>query len=334
VASDGSAESVASAGSGGSASPDESAGSEAPASGNGETIKLKVSDIGTDPTRVDPVLIGLEKGFWKEAGIEIEDVGAIEIPQRVSALTSGTTDVASAMNSEALMAIDGGAPILGVASACVTDKDKTHMVFVTKKGSDIKRGKDLAGKKVVVASAVGGCTAGFPLEFARQDGVEDPINEIELLSAPEDVLIETVLRGDADVAGVHLIPEQIKTLYPEVDILFTDFDFLADTGGDTAWFFTKDYVDKNPDAVKKFAATIGEINNWINENNDEAIQIYKDKAVAVNPDLVWVAYYAPDGKADPSHTQLWIDLFSKSGQVFELTNKEVTPEDVVTNAYL
>jgi NitT/TauT family transport system substrate-binding protein len=295
---------------------------------------IKVSDIGTDPTRVDPVLIGLEKGFWDEAGIEIEDVGAIEIPQRVSALTSGTTDVASAMTSEGLMAIDGGAPIIGVATGCVTSPEKTHMVFVTKKGSDIKRGRDLVGKKVVTASVVGGCTAGFPLEYAKQDGVEDPINEIELVAAPEDVLIETVLRGDADVAGVHLIPEQIETLYPDVEILFTDYDFLEDRGGDTAWFFRKDFVDENTEGVKKFAETIGKINNWINENNEEAKTIYKEKALAVNEDLVWVAYLAPDGKADASHTQLWIDLFKQPGQVLQLANTEIKPEDVVTNAYL
>ncbi|MDR3364605.1 MAG: ABC transporter substrate-binding protein [Clostridiales Family XIII bacterium] len=299
----------------------------------GDKIVLKVGGVGSDPTRVDPVLIGIEKGFWAEEGIEIQDVGAIDIPQIISALTSGDTDFALAMNSEALMAIDNGAPIIGVAGGCVTNPEKTHMVFVVPKGSDIKSGADLAGKRVVTASTVGGCTAGFPLEYARQGGVENPIAEVSLLAAPEDVLIETLLRGDADVAGVHLIPEQVKTLYPDVEILFTDYDILQDTGGDTAIFFTKEFVENNPETIEKFDRAIGKIYNWINENNEESIEIFKEKGLAVNPDLVWVANYATDGVANPAGTQIWIDLFGKPGQVQELNHKDLTPEDIVTNKY-
>ncbi|MDR0875969.1 MAG: ABC transporter substrate-binding protein [Clostridiales Family XIII bacterium] len=320
-------------GSGKSSSSEGDAGGAAAAGDAGEKIILRTGGVGADPTRVDTVQIGIEKGFFAEEGIEIQDVGAIDVPQIISALTSGQTDFAGAMNSEALMAIDNGAPIIGVAGSCVTSETQTHMVFVVPKGSDITSIADLKGKRVVTASTVGGCTAGFPLEAARQGGAENAIAEVELLAAPEDVLIETLLRGDADVAGVHLIPEQIKTLYPEVEILFTDFDILGDTGGSTAWFFTKEFVENNPQTIEKFVRAIAKTNNWVNENNEESIEIFKEKGLAVNADLVWVAYYAPDAVADPAGTQLWLDLFGKPGQVQELKNKDLTVEDIVTNKY-
>jgi ABC-type nitrate/sulfonate/bicarbonate transport system substrate-binding protein len=301
--------------------------------GGGDKIVVKVQGIGGDPTRLDAATIALAKGFFEEEGIEIEDVGVIDIPQHVSALSSGTIDVVSLMTSEGLTAVDNGAEIVQVATDITTSEDLQHMTFIVNQDSPIQSGKDLVGKKIGTASASGGCTAGFPLEYMRQDGVSDPKSQSELLTIPEESLVTALDAGDADVAGVHLTRDQVETLYPDKRILFTDWDLLGDKGGDVGWFFRSDYAEENPETVTKFINAITKANQWINENHEEAATVYEENAISLNPDLFWIANFSDDGLIEDDHVQLWIDLFSSGDSSYTLQNKDIKVSDFTTNEY-
>jgi ABC-type nitrate/sulfonate/bicarbonate transport system substrate-binding protein len=302
---------------------------------SGDKIVLKLSGLGGDPTRVDAAIIAQEKGFFAEEGIEIDDVGVIDIPQHVSAVASGTVDTISLMTSEGLTAVDGGADIVQVATDQTTTEDKQHMTFLVLPDSDIKTGSDLAGKRIGTASASGGCTAGFPLEFIRQAGTDVPIEEIRagLQSIPEETLVTALEAGDTDAIGVHLTKAQTEILYPNLRVLFTDYDILGENGGDTGWFFTREFTEENPEIVTKFIRAITKAQKWINENNEEALQIYRDKAIAVNEDLLWVAHFSDDGINNPAGAQTWIDLFGSGDSSITLKNKDIKVEDFTTDEF-
>jgi len=317
----------------GAASTGGSSASGSSAEGSAEKTVIKLQGIGGDPTRLDAATIALAKGFFEKQNIEIEDVGVVEIPQHVSALASGTVDAISLMTSEGLAAVDNDADIVQVAIDQYTVEGLQHMTFLVKGDSKIKSGKDLVGKKIGTASASGGCTAGFPIEYMNQDGVDDPKSQCELLTIPEESLVTSLEAGDADVIGVHLTEEQTRTLYPDTKVLFTDYDILGEKGGDTGWFFRRDYIEENPDVIKRFITAITETQHWINENREEAGEVYKENAISLNPDLFWIAHFSDDGIADESHVQLWIDLFGSGQSSYTLQNKDIKPADFVTNEY-
>ncbi|MDR1496125.1 MAG: ABC transporter substrate-binding protein [Clostridiales Family XIII bacterium] len=299
----------------------------------GDKVVIKLQGIGGDPTRLGSATIALAKGYFEEEGIEIEDVGVIDIPQHVSALTSGTVDAVALMTSEGLTAFDNGAEIVQVSTDITTAEDLQHMTFIVNEDSPIQNGEDLIGTKIGTASASGGCTAGFPLEYMRQAGVKDPKSQSELLTIPEESLVTALEAGDADVAGVHLTREQVETLYPDKRILFTDWDILGDTGGDTGWFFRTDYAKENPETVTKFIRAITKANKWINENREEAGELYAENAISLNPDLFWIANFSNDGLIDDSHVQVWIDLFASGDSSYTLQNKDTKVADFTTNEY-
>jgi ABC-type nitrate/sulfonate/bicarbonate transport system substrate-binding protein len=241
------------------------------------------------------------------------------------------------MTSEGLGAIDNGAPIIAVAGGSDTPDDKnTHMTFLVKKDSPIKTGQDFVGKKLASPAANGGCTGGFPLEFMRQAGVEDPISKIELVTTPESDVVPALLSGGADapdIVGSHLVPRVVEKLYgDQVDIVFTDWDILEDKGGDMDWYVTKDYLAKNPDIVAKFVAATAKTNNFIDEHPEEAGEIYKSVAPIINEELFNVRHYAVDGLIREDHTQLWIDLLGNPGQV-QLFKNKLTFDQVATNEF-
>jgi ABC-type nitrate/sulfonate/bicarbonate transport system substrate-binding protein len=301
-----------------------------------KNVTVKVTEFGKVNTTVDAPTLGFKKGFFAEEGIDIEYAGAIPVPQLVSALLSGTIDAGQLMVPEAIAAIANGAGLIQVGSSQSTTEDNPHMSYVVLKGSSIKRGRDLVGKKIGISTLAGGCMTSYPLVWAKQDGVENPLAEIEEIASTEETLVESLKKGEFDVVGLHLTPENVAKLFPEVDILFTDYDVLGENGGDVGWYFRREYVEQNPETVKKFLRAVAKTNNYINANPAEAAEFFKGIAnVAINEKLFYVQHFAEDGIAEPEHTQAWIDILSTDDQAVELLQLKnpVTLEDVLDNQY-
>jgi ABC-type nitrate/sulfonate/bicarbonate transport system substrate-binding protein len=209
----------------------------------------------------------------------------------------------------------------------------------TFEAAGVKVGQDLVGKRLATSNAVGGCTVGFPLELMNQAGVEKPLDQFASnVTVPESELVQTLLRGDADVVGTHLVPRVVREQYgDQVKIVFSDYDILKDLGGDMDWYMRKDYVEQNPEVVERFVNAIAKTNNFIDESPEEAGQVYKDEAIntynkSINEDFFNVRHYAIDGLVREDHTQLWIDLLANPDQIQQFAN-QLTFEQVATTAY-
>lgn len=295
------------------------------------SYELSLPNVGTSTTGLDSIAIGIEKGFFKEQNITIKPVGNVNIPQYVAAVSSGTITGALLMTSDGLAAIDAGADLVQVA----TDRDATekvpHMNYVVLKDSPITNGKQLVGKNIGVSSK-GGCTAGFPLEYAAQAGVDNPKAKLEFTVAPEVSLVDALRKGEVDVVGLHSNPAAIAKLYPDVRILFSDYTIFKDKGGDIAWFFPQKYIDKNPEAVKGFVAALAKTTNWINANNAEAQELYFKINPNVNKDLFNIPHFAENALIQESHTKLWLDVLG-SGNSIQTTKKKLAYDEVATNKF-
>jgi ABC-type nitrate/sulfonate/bicarbonate transport system substrate-binding protein len=221
------------------------------------------------------------------------------------------------------------------------------MTFLVKKDSPIRTfadvgieaGQDFVGKSIATPNAAGGCTVGFPLEFMRQAGVEDPLSKFSSnVTVPEPELINTLLRGDVDIVGTHFVPRIVEEQFgDDVKIVFTDNDILGDLGGDMEWYMNRDFVDANPDVVRAFVNAISKTNNFINGDPVAAGEVYKEATIntyngSINDDFFNVRHYADDGLIRETHTQLWIDLLGNPGQIQQFKNK-LTFDQVATNEF-
>jgi ABC-type nitrate/sulfonate/bicarbonate transport system substrate-binding protein len=311
----------------------EIAAEEAEGAEDSEVFTLKVPGLNEGPVRLNPLTVGYAKGFFQEYGIELEDQGNVAINQQISAILSGSIHTAAIMTAEGVPAIDNGAPIVAVAGGVVTTQDWPHMTFLVKKGSDIKTGQDFIGKKIATAAANGGCTGGFPLEFMRQSGVENAIEQVELITVPEEALIETLNQGNTDIIGTHLAPSVVETLYGnEFDIVFSDWDLAEDKLGDMQFYFTREFTEEHPDVMRRFVTALAKTFNWINENPDEAYETYKSVVPNINEDIFSVNKYSEDALIDQAHVDIWLELLGNPGQVQLLKNK-LTFDDVATNEF-
>jgi ABC-type nitrate/sulfonate/bicarbonate transport system substrate-binding protein len=236
------------------------------------------------------------------------------------------------MTSDGVAAVDNGADIVSVAGGMDVTEEKPHMLYLVNEDSPLRYGDSISGKKVGIA-AIGGCLAGFPLEYARQIGVVDPKAEVELITSPENTLVDSLRAGTFDIVGLHILPAQVEKLYPGTRILFTDYDLFGDKGGDIDWYVKRSLLEENPDAVRAFVAGIAKTNNWINENTEEAMEVYRGLVPEINEDFYRAAHFAEDGLLYEDHIQLWIDLFGSGTNIQDLVTKDLKPGDIFTNEY-
>ncbi|MDR2089976.1 MAG: ABC transporter substrate-binding protein [Clostridiales Family XIII bacterium] len=309
---------------------DADAGSDPAASE--EPFVITLPSIGTSATNLDNIAIGIHKGFFEEENIQIKDAGEIAIPEFVPALLSGTITGATLMTSNGLAAIDNGGPIIQVGTMSETVEENPHMNFIVMKDSPIEGGGDLQGKKIGIGG-LSGCTAGFPLEYAKQGGIEDPNDDVTFVTTPEISLVSALEKGEIDVVGLHSSPEQIAFLYPETRILFSDYDIFEDRGGDIGYYFPIEYAEENPEAISHFLAAVAKTQKWINENREEALKIYLEEINPnANADLLRIPHFSDDAVIKQDHTELWIDILGAGDSIQPLEN-EWTFDQVATNKY-
>jgi ABC-type nitrate/sulfonate/bicarbonate transport system substrate-binding protein len=296
---------------------------------------IRMANIAALSWSLEPLAIGIEKGFFEEENIVIEDQGPVDVFTQLALLESGSLDIINDMESDAIAAIDVGSNIIEIASSDIASKDQPHMAYVVTEDSPVRRGSDLVGATSGLSSA-NGCSLGFLYEFAAQDGVENPARDVAFVTAGEPALLESLRRGDVAVAGLHGNTNEavLKNLYPDLRVLFTDYDILEDRGGNVGWYAAKDWVTEDPERTTAFVRAIAKTNNWINANPEEAGELYKTLAVVeVNDAIFAVRAYGKDGLINSKGIETWIEILSRPDSFQPLQNADLTFDDVATNAY-
>ncbi|MDR2108308.1 MAG: hypothetical protein LBP28_02445 [Coriobacteriales bacterium] len=126
-----------------SATPQSATSQSGGGSSEPSTVTLKFQGLGGSPNTTDAPTIGVAQGYFAEEGIEVQNVGNIQVPQWVPSLENGDIDACLIMTSEGLAAIDNGSNIIAVAGGSDTyGAENTHMTFLVKKDSPIRTFKE------------------------------------------------------------------------------------------------------------------------------------------------------------------------------------------------
>jgi len=288
-----------------------------------DVIKLPSS---SNPLNVDTITIAEELGFFKEQRIKIERVGIVPWSQLIPSLVSGKIHFASGHINRVAAAVAAGAKVKAVPANTLTTEEKPHMTFVVKEESPIRAPEDILGKKVAIM-AYGGCNEYTPYEYLKKNGISDPKGKFEIVIVPAGKEEEALRKGDVEIAGTHDDPANLLDR-GGVRILFTDYDIWDDVGGQAPFFAAESFIDKNPDLVKRFVTVIGKVNKWINENQQEAIEI-NAKVYNVDASKVRVGYFVSDAVIKEDTVQLWIDILNGYNDL----KRDIKASEIYTNEF-
>ena len=274
-----------------------------------------VGAVGSSSANAWPVHIGVQKGFFAKAGINVDFVFAQSNAAVVQQLAAGSTNIATnAGLVDPIRAIDKGAPI-----AIVRIEIQAPPYALLAKPA-IKAMTDLKGKTVMVGGAKD-ITRIFVDRMLQTAGLKS--DEFDLVYAgATNARFSALQSGAVDAA-----------------ILTAPFNFYAESAGFSNLGFTFDYVKDmpfagmavnrtwaaaNPGLAKRFVDVFVESITWFEDatNRDEAVKMMIDISKLKKED-VERAYdflrekklFEPTGKVSRAKLQSVVDALRELGDV-------------------
>lgn len=279
-----------------------------------------------------PWFVGVQKGFFENAGFKLDDVGQIAFTQQPAAFVSGQIDVYDGHPVGIINLIKAGAPIIGVAQSGdePTDGDisKEHMHWLVRDDSPIKTVDDIGRQKnkvkiQIVANGI--CSDVETNALLRKYNI--PKDKIEYVVLPDPEAIQALTQGLIDVAVLHPPFFTAAEKHGGVRILTTSTEAFGPAAGQTIIAFQKDFIKNHPDTVRKFIKGYKDAERWSNANRPEAGVI---TAKTIGLDAATVHYYSNSGKVNDTEIQVWIDALVADGVI---KKGEFKPKDLYTDEF-
>jgi ABC-type nitrate/sulfonate/bicarbonate transport system substrate-binding protein len=230
-----------------------------------------------DPQLACQIEVALEKGYFKEQGLDVGIKyvsGGGEIPP---AMAAGSIKVAIAAHNNALNLIARDFPVKIVGT--VNDISGA-LGMAVRNGLNVKSPKDLEGKKI--GTFVYGGTMDFLAKMSARHGVDRAKLQVVNLQPPD--LAPAFARGDIDAALIWE-PHLTRTARQGGTVMLTgaqaSFPEKKETyrlwGLPIVIFSPQDFVDKNPNTLVAFLAGLSKGHEFLMANRAEALDILTRK---------------------------------------------------------
>src|SRR5215203_5895721 len=221
-------------------------------------------------------VIGLGKGDFQRAlgnNIEVKTQIFNAGPSAMEALFANQIDVTYIGTNPA---INGYVQSNGEALRIISGAASGGAVLVVRNDSGINSPQDLANKKF--SSPQLGNTQDVALrKYLLDNGYKTKENggNVEVIPAKNADIVSLMIKKDID--GAWLPEPWAAKLIKEANakVLVDERDLWPDGKFVTAHIIARtDYIEKNPDVIKKLLAAHIDRTIWINDNVEEAIQIF------------------------------------------------------------
>jgi NitT/TauT family transport system substrate-binding protein len=287
--------------------------------------------------RHSPYFVGLEKGFYKEAGFDIQISPATGSGFVLAALEGGKADYGMAESTSVVQAIAKGAKAkgFGIFMDITTSGLASMAPYPTP--------ESLAGK-TIAASLTDSARVILPIIYSLK-GLD--ASSIKWQAADPGVYFPLVLEGKVDLFTASIdgdVPALMRVATPQGKTVH--FSSFADWGYDVFGYFlvaTGDKIANSPDEVKAFAAATVKSVKYSIDNPEETAQImvkhnptldlnttlaqWRQSIKAINTPYVKQNGY---GIATTDRLQRTIDLVK---QAFKLTGT-MGPNDIYAGGFI
>lgn len=245
-----------------------------------------------------PSYVAMDQGFFKAEGLDASFVTLQGRPLVTAGLT-GSIDFIPIPSGGAQAALSG-AEIRYV----VGESLKSHWVIVAR--PDVGKPEDLNGKTVGYGrpgSADYDEGAAVMLRAFKMDVGKD----YKVIAFPgENERIAALINGDIQ-AGLISVPHVPQAVGAGLKVLLRTADYIQRAGG-TFWT-TKDYVEKNPDTVKKFIRAIAKAVMYYRDNKAGSLASLKEHLGVdndKNAGIVWEETHNTFGAELPK--EMFVDI--------------------------
>lgn len=264
-----------------------------------------------------PFFVAIEKGYFKEAGLDVKGVKFAAPPQIVEAMIAGRLDGSANGTASAALAI-GELASPGLVKIFASNPSNVKNVldeFLVSNASLYKSIKDLGGKRIASGPGIQNMT------LARTVLERNGVVAAHLVEIPIDQHVAAIMAGQVDAAytleptgTVGRLAGATRVLEGGVIATYILGDPMAPWFGGSA-SLTTEFIKTNPVIAKKYIAAYARGVSFVRTNPDEARQ-YLAGYTAIAGELAkqtpLPAYVLHNefSKSDIAMFQKFFDLFS------------------------
>lgn len=227
-----------------------------------EKSKLRVSVIPI--IDVAPLFAASQQGYFRDAGLEIDTSpvagGAVGIP----GLVGGTYDIVFTNVVSAVLAKQQGIDLRIIAPA---SGGKTTLpdvaAIVVMKGQGLKTGADFTGKGIAVNTR-NNIIWLYAREWVARSGGD--VRRVNMREIPFPQMLDALKRKQVDAIFVGEPFLSIGRADPSMEIIAYPYHAVQPGISIAQYVAMADFIAKNPETVRRFAAAVKKGAKWVNEN--------------------------------------------------------------------
>ena len=294
----------------------------------GEKVKLETNVLrwARDNSGNAFVAIALDKGWFDEIGLKIEEIPIDAENDALSALAAGQVDILSNYGTnDPLQYIASGEDLTIIGGYMATG----CMPIIAKKGTEWKGVESFLGKKVA------GSPSMYSVTGALLDLGHDPLKEVEWMTLrTHGDRVAAVQAGEADYAIVGTSRNYEISRLPDIEVLAYQSDIMPYYSCCRMVVATK-FLEKNPNTIKQLMKILLRAQCYYENHREEGMELMA-KNLAVPMD--YVKAYMPNEhfriSVDPLKNQViraW-NILNKTGFLSE-NAKSIKLEDHLDTTY-
>lgn len=276
----------------------------------GQTMtKLKVSTIPIIDTA--PLQVGIAKGFFAAEGLEVDTTPTAGGAAGLPALAAGQVQIAFSNIISVVLGAKQGLGFSVITAGSVTGDNAPDLAgLVAKKGSTIKTGKDLEGKRLAVNTRNNIIWLYARAWVLATGGNPDAVTYLEV---PFPQMVDAV-RGDRVDAAFVVEPFLSAGLKSEaVALVGWPYNAVQKRIPVAQYVATKAFIEKNPDVIDRFARAYGKAVDWTNQNqgSEEWTKIIAAYTRLAPDQIRGLALPAYEKTVDPARMDQVVELMRK-----------------------
>lgn len=256
-----------------------------------------------------PEQIAKDQGFFKKYNLDVELVKQVGHGVRgMQAMIAGHVPTGQGWGAPpTIQALAGGAKITTVLAGIIsTDGD---FRLYSRAGSGVKTAKDLIGKTVGIHNP--GSYADYILAgYVKGAGLD--LAKVRRLTVPLPSMCQALLSKQVDAVALYsLFYVACTRKNPgKLHLLAKDNDALPPSARlYSAYTFTTEYTEKNPDIVRAFIAGMKDAMAFIDKNPEAATKIIA-KRTGLPENLLLIPKFAKGGCIDAAAAADWVKILT------------------------
>ncbi len=229
--------------------------------GKAEAQKFVFTPQWTAQAQFAGYYVALEKGFYREAGIEVEIVHPTLTQSALNHIRRGESQATTLQLCEAMVIIDSGVPLVNILQTSMNNA----MVIVSRKDESPIRQKGIR---------VGTWSAGFDQMAVCLSSIEG----LDYKWIPIRSGINLFLSGAIDATLTMSYNELYQLMEAGVSITENNIYRLADSYNvqEDGVYMTRDYYERHQDQAERFAQASRRGWEWAAEHPEETLDIVMD----------------------------------------------------------